>query len=112
MDILADFQEEYLICPNTPEDWKKFRTRWDIPHTLGALDGKHITMKKSKKPASEIYNYKGFFFLVLITVVDTDYRFLLVDVGSSDFLMPPWGSKPRSIASKVYMAKGSTFYLI
>ena len=40
--ILKEFQQEYLIFPTEPEDWKKieerFRNRWNVPHAVGALD--------------------------------------------------------------------------
>ena len=39
-------------------------------------------MKKPKKFGSEYYN-KGLFFLVLLVLVDAEYRFFLVDAGSS-----------------------------
>ena len=51
--ILKEFQQEYLVCPTDPEDWKKieekFRNRWNVPHAVGALDIKHIAIKKPKK---------------------------------------------------------------
>ena len=76
-----------LTCPTTSKDWEqfeeKFRTRWNVTEAVGALDGKHITMKKPKKPGSEFYNHKGFFSLLLLALVNTDYRFLWVDVWSS-----------------------------
>ena len=52
LSILAEFQEDYLTCTTTPEDWKqieKFRAKWTVPHILGAQDGKHVAMKKPKK---------------------------------------------------------------
>ena len=85
--ILAEFQEEYLCCPTEEDDWKRiahrFETRWNVPHAIGALDGKHIAMKKPKRSGSEYYNYKHFFSMVLLALVDADYKFLWVDVGSS-----------------------------
>ena len=48
--ILKEFQHEYLMRPTDPEGWKKieerFRNRWNVPHAVGALDEKHIAMKK------------------------------------------------------------------
>ena len=61
--FLYEFQKEYLICPTEPEAWKsieeKFRNRWSVPHAVGALDGKHIAIKKLWKSGSEYFNYKG-----------------------------------------------------
>ena len=85
--ILKEFQQEYLLCPTDPEDWKKieerFRNRWNVPHAVGALDGKHIAIKKPKKSGSEYFNYKGYFSVVLLALFDADYKFLWVNVGSS-----------------------------
>ena len=63
--ILAEFQDEYLHCPISSNDWKrvgeKFRSRWIVSLALGALDGKHLAMKQPQKSGSDFYNYKGFF---------------------------------------------------
>ena len=44
--IIRAYQDEVMTCPTSPEDWLEvesiFRWRWNIPHALGALDGKHI----------------------------------------------------------------------
>ena len=100
--ILKEFQQEYLVCPTDPEDWKKieerFRNRWNVPHAVGALHGKHIAIKKPKKSGSEYFSYKGYFSLVLLALVDADYKFLWVNTGasgSSDALIP-WLVKPYS----------------
>ena len=74
------------MCPTDPEDWKKieerFRNRWNVIHAFGALDEKHIAIKKPKKSGSEYFNYKGYFSLVLLALVNADYKFLWVNVGA------------------------------
>ena len=44
--IQDEFTREYLRYPTTPGEWKEleteFRIRWNVPHALGALDGKHV----------------------------------------------------------------------
>ena len=73
-----------------PEDWKsieeKFRNRWNVLHAVGALDSKHIAIRKPWKSGREYFNYKGYFFLVLLALVDADYKFLWVNVGASGSL--------------------------
>ena len=74
-----------MCCPNSPEDWEKmeekFRTIWNVHHAVGAIEGKHIAMKKQKKSGSDYYHCKGFFSMVLLALVNTEYRFLWINVG-------------------------------
>lgn len=70
----------------TEKCWKDistgFEQRTNFSHCIGAVDGKHIRMIKPIGTGSQHYNYKYFFSIVLLTVVDSDYKFIYVDVGS------------------------------
>ena len=40
-----------MACPINPEDWKhieKYRTGCNVPHALGAPDGKHIAKRSQR----------------------------------------------------------------
>lgn len=54
-----------------------------MPHCLGAVDGRHIRIRKPPKSGSRFFNYKKFFSIVLQAVVDVNYRFMFIDVGSA-----------------------------
>ena len=80
------YQPEYLKVPQTPEEWKTvaegFSQKWNYHNCLGALDGKHIGMKKPDQGGSVYYNYKKFNSIILMGLVDANYKFLYVDVGA------------------------------
>lgn len=84
--IIAEFSEELLTPPLNPKKWKAvantFATRWNFEHTLGALDGKHIRIKKPNGSGSKYYNYKGFCSIIMMALVDGDYNFQWIDVGT------------------------------
>ena len=75
----------YMSIPTTKEQWKTISNEslelWNMPHVLGAIDGKHINIECPAKTGSLYYNYKDFFLLVLLAVYDAKYKFLYIDVG-------------------------------
>ncbi|XP_064479291.1 uncharacterized protein LOC135392513 [Ornithodoros turicata] len=77
----------YLHFPSTSQEWQEvaegFETRWNLPHCVGALDGKHVVIECPPNSGSEYYNYKHTFSKVLMGVCDAYYRFLVVDIGNS-----------------------------
>ena len=83
--IVAAYRDE-LNLPKTPQEWKKvaqgFQERWNLPHAIGSIDGKHVRIRNPSLAGSHFYNYKKFFSMVLLAVVDSRYKFLYIDVGA------------------------------
>lgn len=71
--------------PTSVEEWEKvaeeYYERWDFPNCLGALDGRHIKFKAPHSSGSYFFNYKGNNSIVLLGLVDANYKFLYVNVG-------------------------------
>ena len=81
-DALASI---HLLVPSKAE-WhsiaKDFYVRWNFPNCIGAIDGKHIMIQCPSNSGSLFFNYKSYFFIVLLAVVSADYRFVMVDIGA------------------------------
>ena len=75
----------YLKPPTSADEWGRisndFESLWNMPHVIGAIDGKHIAIDCPKRTGSQYHNYQGFFSLVLLAICDARYTFTMADVG-------------------------------
>jgi len=74
-----------LQIPKTEAEWKViangFNDQWNLPNCLGAVDGKHVSIKKPPHTGLYYYNYKKIFSIVLMVVVNSNYEFIMADAG-------------------------------
>ncbi|XP_050293569.1 uncharacterized protein LOC126734088 [Anthonomus grandis grandis] len=70
----------------TTEMWldiaDKFYMKTDFPNCVGAIDGKHIRCINPHNSGSNYFNYKKYFSVVLMAVVDANLSFIAINVGA------------------------------
>ena len=81
---LSSLGADCLKLPRTVEEWKvisaKFESRWDLQNCIEALNGKHVNINIGNA-GSTFYSYKGHNSIVLMALIDTNSRFIYVDIG-------------------------------
>ncbi|XP_040072297.2 protein ALP1-like [Ixodes scapularis] len=64
------------------EHVRDFEATLDFPQAIGALDGCHFPVSPPQADATDYRNYKGWYSIILLALVDHRYRFRYVNVGT------------------------------
>ena len=54
----------------------EFEAKCQFPHCVGAIHGKHINIRAPPNTASEYFNCKNHFTIVLLAIADSDAQFI------------------------------------
>ncbi|KAG0730177.1 Protein ALP1-like [Chionoecetes opilio] len=85
--IYEALQPDYMRVPTTQDEWRnvaaEFHRQWNYPNCLGACDGNFFLVAKPANSGSSFYDYKGHCSVILMALVDAQYKFLYVDVGTN-----------------------------
>ena len=78
--IYSALNEKYMSYLKCEDDWlhisEQLEKMWNMPRTVGFIDGKHIEMECLKSSGTLYYNnYKGFFSMILLAICDANYSF-------------------------------------
>lgn len=84
--VCVKLRDKWIRYPSTPQEIQAavddFRNDWGFPQCIGAIDGCHIEVSPPKEHAVDYRNYKGFYSINMLAVVDAKYRFTKTIVGS------------------------------
>lgn len=67
-----------------------------------SLDGKHINFRPARKEGSKFRNYKGKYSIVLLALVDAEYKFLFVDIRMNDRMHDSAVFRESPLGNKIY----------
>jgi hypothetical protein len=83
--IIVKLNNFLFQVPKERNQWSHiidgFETRWNFPNCIGALDGKYIMIKAPPRTGSDYFNYKSFR-IILLALVDHNYYFTYIDIGT------------------------------
>lgn len=84
--LIELFFHRLVKFPTTNEEIKMtidgFATKYQYPLCLGSLDGTHISVTPPMGFETDYFNYKKFYSIIMLAVVDSNLRFTYVNIGA------------------------------
>ena len=133
--IAKHVMHKYVHVPNTDilqEIVNGFESQWGFPQAVGAIDGSHIPIIKPLQSASDYYNRKGYYSILIQGLVD--YRGLFMDViigwpgkvhdarvfsnsscfrkGNENVLFPQWSRNINGVSVPLVVLGDSAYPLL
>ena len=85
-EAIWEFLRDAFMSQKSEKEWlhtaDEIYDRTNFRNNLVAVDSKHMRLCKPDDSRSLFFNCKNFFSTVLMALVDKNYRFMSVDVGS------------------------------
>ena len=82
--IIDEYMAKVMTCPTTPEDGVPYLTsssRSGTSPIMWCTRWEAHCLQVSSKEWSQYFNYKGFYSVVLMGLVDADYKFIRADLS-------------------------------
>lgn len=90
LSVVLGVKLKQLMCfqfPRTEQVLKDiaiiFESRFNFPHYLSAIDGKHVDFVPPGGPGLAYFNYKKRHSMVLLAIVNAKYQFIMCDLGTN-----------------------------
>ncbi|KAL3211902.1 hypothetical protein MRX96_051923 [Rhipicephalus microplus] len=83
--VLKNLEDDWVKMPSPTdmeEHMREFFAVTGFPQGVGALDGCHFPVPPPKKYASDYYNNKGWYSMILLALVNHRYHFRFTNDGS------------------------------
>ena len=89
--IVEELWSEAVAChfPKSDEDFKEklldMDAEWQFPYAFSGTDDSHLPIKcpnGGQEAMTQYYNFKNFYWVVLLALVDTQYRFIWPSLGA------------------------------